>query len=152
MTIDEHICPKCGYAGPLLHTPDSTACKKRQADCQIDGQGFCRTHQRVHLRERAVEMGIPAAAERCQRISDEEADGRSTVAHEWNMRCPQCKSDESIDISAIVYVRLKPEGTDIADAHNGDHDWDNDSTAYCAACGFAGTVRAFEIDKEGEKL
>lgn len=117
---------------------------KIRTDCEINAEGFCETHQTVHLRERAAEMGIPAAAERCERIPDEEVDDPKTVLQAWNMRCPKCKSDESIEISANVYVRLKPDGTDIFDTHNGDHEWDNDSTAYCAACGFSGTVRDFE--------
>jgi hypothetical protein len=33
------------------------------ADCEINTDGFCNTHQFVHLRERAEAMGVPAAAE-----------------------------------------------------------------------------------------
>jgi len=73
-----------------------------------------------------------------------------TVREEWSMCCPSCKRDEKIEICANVYVRLTPDGTDIFDVHNGDHEWDNDNTAYCAGCGFAGTVRDFEVKKEGE--
>lgn len=28
LNFSEGECPKCGYSGPLLHAPDSTACQK----------------------------------------------------------------------------------------------------------------------------
>jgi hypothetical protein len=34
-------------------------------DCQIDAEGFCQTHQRVHARERAEEMGLAVPCPTC---------------------------------------------------------------------------------------
>jgi hypothetical protein len=59
------------------------------------------------------------------------------------MTCPQCGDDDRIDIAATVYVRLGLDGTDVAETENGDHEWDDDSTAVCNACGHTGTVRSF---------
>jgi hypothetical protein len=32
--------------------------RARRSDCRMDDNGFCSIHRRVHLRERAEEMGI----------------------------------------------------------------------------------------------
>lgn len=70
-----------------------------------------------------------------------------SVASEWEMRCPKCRSDESIDIAATVWVRLGPYGTDADESANGDKEWDNDSLAVCN-CGYAGRVKDFSIEPE----
>jgi hypothetical protein len=72
-----------------------------------------------------------------------------SVKNEWNMDCPACGDDAQIDIGATVYVRLCVDGTDIAAAENGNHEWNDDSTALCCGCGHAGTVRNFTIDGRG---
>jgi hypothetical protein len=104
-------------------------------DCAIDAEGFCTTHNKVHLRESAQAMEVPA--------------GEQTVLAEWGMRCPQCNSDDSIDIQMHVFGRLLPDGTDVSEPDDGSHDWDKDSLAVCAECQFAGTVSDFEVDEKG---
>jgi hypothetical protein len=72
-----------------------------------------------------------------------------TVKDNWQMRCPQCGSDEAIDIQVEVMVRLLPDGTDADQAANTHQNWHEDSSAECA-CGFSGSVRDFSVDsKEG---
>jgi hypothetical protein len=67
----------------------------------------------------------------------------STVKEAWNMACPNCGDDERIDIAAIVWVRLCPDGTDITEADNGDHEWTNKSKAVCCTCGHTSSVGKF---------
>ena len=69
------------------------------------------------------------------------------MSNQFDMKCPRCGSDEQIDIAAAVWVRLCPDGTDIFEAHNGDHTWDDDSAAVCCACGHNGTAREFAEDE-----
>jgi len=61
-----------------------------------------------------------------------------SVAEEWKMGCPRCNSDEQIDISPWIWVkllwaRLFPEHWP---------DW-HKSSASCGACGFDGAWRTF---------
>jgi len=60
----------------------------------------------------------------------------------WGMRCPQCGDDSHINLVARVTVRLTPDGTVALD---GDHEWDSDSSAICAACDHVGTVKNFTV-------
>jgi len=62
-------------------------------------------------------------------------------------RCPACASPWHIDISAMVYVRLKQYsldgedfGSDADESEDGSHEWDGTSGAHCAACGWGGRV------------
>jgi hypothetical protein len=66
----------------------------------------------------------------------------TTVEDNWNMRCPQCGSDERIDIEVEMMVRLLPDGTDPYQAEHRDQDWHDQSTAACG-CGYAGVVKDF---------
>jgi hypothetical protein len=116
-------------------------------DCQINGEGFCSTHHRVHLRESVTAMEIPAAAERCARIDDDPP----SVLKEWNMRCPQCCSDEGIEIQCSIWARLTAQGTDAFDVQDGSHEWNSESPAQCRRCNFSGTVLDFEINERKER-
>ena len=49
--------------------------------------------------------------------------------------------DILLDIQAAVWVRLCPDGTDVTAAENGDHEWEDDDRALCAARGHEGTVK-----------
>jgi hypothetical protein len=71
-----------------------------------------------------------------------------SVKTEWEMACPRCGSDEHIDIAATVWVRLTEDGTDADDPADGGHEWDSDSDARCAKCGYSGTVEDFACDPE----
>ena len=59
--------------------------------------------------------------------------------NQFDIKCPLCGSDESIDIAATVWVRLVPDGTDVYEARDGDQTWDDDSPATCG-CGWDGIV------------
>jgi hypothetical protein len=64
----------------------------------------------------------------------------TTVMNKTGMRCPSCKYDNALDIQAIVWVRLTPNGTDADLPEDGSHEWDNASAARCSACGWEGTA------------
>ena len=74
-----------------------------------------------------------------------------TVETYWDMKCPKCSEDSSIDIVANVSVRLCENGTDVDEARNGDHVWGGESLASCG-CGFNGTVDEFEIPAQSNDL
>lgn len=71
----------------------------------------------------------------------------TTVAQEWNMRCPSCEGDNNIIISALVSVKLCPDGTDDDETFDG-HEWDKKSPCRCSNCDFSGQVSDFEIPLE----
>jgi hypothetical protein len=62
----------------------------------------------------------------------------------FNMACPSCGQQDSIDIIARVAVRLCSDGTDPYEARCGDHDWDRRSQASCG-CGWHGLVGALIV-------
>lgn len=68
-----------------------------------------------------------------------------TVSSEHGLCCPECGRDDEIDISAEIWVRLTPDGTDADESHCGDHYWDDDSAARCLACNHNGTVLEFSL-------
>lgn len=68
----------------------------------------------------------------------------STVKEVWNMCCPQCKQDRHLDITALVDVRLTPNGTDADESDSGDHEWDDGSPCSCRNCCFEGKVKDFK--------
>jgi len=63
--------------------------------------------------------------------------------NDFGMICPKCGQSSHIDVAAVVWVRLCPDGTDVYEAANGDHEWSEASAAYCAHCGQHGTVALF---------
>lgn len=71
-----------------------------------------------------------------------------SVKEVWEMACPKCGADDQIDISATVWVRLCPDGTDITAAENGDYEWNKDTAAVCHNCGHSGTISDFENTDE----
>lgn len=71
-------------------------------------------------------------------------DTPKSVRAAWNMICPSCKQDHSLDIAATVHVRLCPDGTDAYASREGGHVWSSESPATCAACGWTGTVKDAE--------
>lgn len=64
--------------------------------------------------------------------------------NQFCLRCPKCKESDKIEIQALVYVRLTPDGTDADISINGDHEWDGSSDANCAGCGYSGVVHDFK--------
>jgi len=60
-----------------------------------------------------------------------------------DLACPQCGSQEEIDIQALVWTRLCEDGTDpdAADRHHESAaEWSDNSAAACAKCGWDGRV------------
>ena len=74
-----------------------------------------------------------------------EAESADECGNQFGLRCPDCGRSDEIDIAATVWVRLCPEGTDVTAAENGDHEWENSSSAKCCACGHDGTVAEFGV-------
>ena len=66
-----------------------------------------------------------------------------SVKEIWGMSCPNCGDCLRIDVSANISVRLLPDGSDPYEAKNQDHEWRNDSPAFCGSCGHLGTVATF---------
>lgn len=72
-----------------------------------------------------------------------------TVEKNWNMKCPNapCDRDDKLDVQAKAYVRLTPDGSDYNEAANGDLEWDDESHCVCGACGRAGKVSEFKVER-----
>lgn len=68
-----------------------------------------------------------------------------SVREAWQMQCPSCGADNQIDVTAMIAVRLTPDGTDIETAEDGNHHWDDNHPAVCRACSYAGTVASFAV-------
>ncbi len=66
-----------------------------------------------------------------------------SVKEIWGMACPNCGDCLRIDVSANIWVRLSPDGSDPYEAKIQDHEWSNDSPAFCGTCGHPGTVATF---------
>ena len=49
-----------------------------------------------------------------------------TVEEQWGVCCPNCGRDDQLDVAALVFVRLTPDGTDVDDAVDGSHEWDDE--------------------------
>jgi len=64
------------------------------------------------------------------------------------MRCPKCRTSDEIDIAATVWVRLCPDGTDVTQAENGDHEWADGNRAACHSCGYEATVWDFDAGNQ----
>ena len=65
----------------------------------------------------------------------------------FDLRCPKCGNTDEIDVSASVWARVTDEGTDTDLAKDGGHEWGDDSSARCAACGHFGKVTGFRQDE-----
>lgn len=64
-----------------------------------------------------------------------------TVLDEHGMTCPKCHRDDKLEVAAIIWVRLVPDGTE--DSENGDQTWDDDSPCLCnhEDCDWSGKVK-----------
>jgi hypothetical protein len=67
-----------------------------------------------------------------------------SVRSSFEMCCPKCYDDSEITITFTGTCKLVPDGSEDC----GDHEWNDDSAATCGACGFAGVVKDFEIDRK----
>lgn len=73
-------------------------------------------------------------------------------------RCPKCNDADHIDIAATIWVRLiQPEDdpeafeTDHDLAADGDTEWDGNSGAVCAECGYGDNLDKFEVEAEEDE-
>lgn len=69
-----------------------------------------------------------------------------SVTDTWNMACPACGEDESLDVTVTLHVRLTADGTDADASGDGSHEWDEDSECSCHACGWGGKAWQANID------
>jgi hypothetical protein len=72
------------------------------------------------------------------------------MSNAFDLRCPRCRRTDSIDILAAIWVRLVHDGTDPDLAHNGDHEWGDDSVAFCGHCKYTGPVSRFDTPSTDE--
>lgn len=54
--------------------------------------------------------------------------------------CPKCLRGDMLEIAALHWVSLCPNGTDDTITQDGSEEWDETSAAQCTDCGWAGTV------------
>jgi len=69
-----------------------------------------------------------------------------SVLANYDMVCPECGRDDRLHVSATVWVKLAPDGTDFPDSGDGDTEWDDASPCKCNACDRFGTVKDFQAD------
>jgi hypothetical protein len=62
------------------------------------------------------------------------------------MACPNCGRDDQLDVTMLIDARLTPDGDDIDEADNHDHEWDRDAWCKCGACGHLGHVYDFDAE------
>ena len=65
------------------------------------------------------------------------------VREAWQMQCPKCRADDQIDVTAMIDVRLTPDGSDVDEAEDGTHRWNRNSPAKCCRCGYEGIAGEF---------
>lgn len=65
-----------------------------------------------------------------------------SVRETWNMECPECKSDEHLEVTVQISARLTGEGTILID---GDHEWDENSYCFCRRCFWGESAATFQI-------
>jgi hypothetical protein len=73
--------------------------------------------------------------------------------NQFDMVCPECGSSAHLDVAALVWVRLTADGTDPDEAHDGGHEWDDDSPCRCDNCDWTGTVLGASPDEtDGQEV
>jgi uncharacterized Zn finger protein len=64
----------------------------------------------------------------------------NTVRKEWGLACPNCGSDEHLEVELATMARLTPDGPE---PPLREHYWDEGSYMRCEACGTIGYVKSF---------
>jgi hypothetical protein len=72
----------------------------------------------------------------------------TTVREAWELACPNCGSDEHIEIEITCTALLTADGTDTSAASEGGHYWEKQSPCRCDACNHEATVADFSTDEE----
>lgn len=65
-------------------------------------------------------------------------------------RCPDCGDADNLLVNVITSARLiqSHECENFETEVVGDHEWDNQSTMWCASCGTSETASSFQSDEE----
>ena len=71
------------------------------------------------------------------------SDSLPTVRDEWDLACPDCGSDEHLQVELTTMADLTPDGT----TPFGDQEWDPTSYMRCENCGRDGHVRDFTAEE-----
>ncbi len=70
-----------------------------------------------------------------------------SVKNSWEMCCPKCGSDESVNVEVNKWILLTEDGTEDSSLDLG-NEWYEDSAARCSACDFEGIVKDFWVEDE----
>ena len=69
-------------------------------------------------------------------------------------KCPNCKSDEHLEIAIPIWVRLRQDPEDPSafetEYTGGDHEWDSESQMFCGTCDTWFTAGQAEVKEENE--
>jgi hypothetical protein len=76
------------------------------------------------------------------------------MSNPFNYRCPNCRSQDHIEILAFVSIRLTSTGVQFLEdeADFGPANWSSAIGAGCDACGFEGVAGDFEPPATGAKV
>jgi hypothetical protein len=69
----------------------------------------------------------------------------SSVSETHGVRCPVCEFDDRIDVAALVWTRLTPDGAALDESADGTQEWDSESATICHSCGVVGTMESFRV-------
>jgi len=74
---------------------------------------------------------------------------QNSSGNQFDKACPKCGEDDQLAVVASMWVRLLPDGTDPqADGlPDYNHEWDEDSTMTCTACGHSANAGDFEKEE-----
>jgi hypothetical protein len=64
-----------------------------------------------------------------------------TIGNQFGYLCPKCKQGDCLSVAATVWVGFEPYGTDALDSN---HEWGQESGAYCSNCDWHGVVSELE--------
>jgi hypothetical protein len=76
------------------------------------------------------------------------ADMTEELDNDFSMKCPRCGASDRVDVQALIWLRMRPDGSDPYEAKNQAHEWTDNSIAMCCKCDHIGTVREFEADNQ----
>lgn len=69
-------------------------------------------------------------------VDDDDDEAEPNVATEFDICCPGCGEDHSMQVNITALANLSVDGTE----PTGDHEWDDSSFIRCDACGWEGRV------------
>ena len=60
--------------------------------------------------------------------------------------CPGCGKNDRLQVSILTSANLTQDDDNFETEVEGDHEWDNDSTMWCTACGHTGTSGQYDCN------